>query len=160
VAFIREKCQQREKAPEGWKTTGCLADHFGVDNGTVEKEVALYRKENPKWFQPYLDEKGSEREHLHPDFIKAFTLLRESRSEKAPVGWRTNKGLWNELSEVYSLDKRTVQQIAEMQLVDHPEWREKYLTPEGKFIFHYHPDLVEYIKKEVDRTKKKKFNTL
>ncbi|MFA6383527.1 MAG: SNF2-related protein [Parcubacteria group bacterium] len=154
VEIIFRDAFKIEIAPEGWKTKNTLANELSVAERTVSRIADKYRESNPNYFKKFkLGNTGSVYEHFSPilaDIVRAELL----KVEKAPVGWKTNKKISNELS----VSADAIKHVARDYLKTNPEYFKNY-RDEGRRIFlHYSPELVQIIKNVIEAKKIEKVN--
>ncbi len=144
VNILKEQCARKEKAPKGWMTVAQVAALSDVQGGDVKVKLVAkqYRKSHSKWFKQYMGGYHFT-EHFHPDLVN---ILKEqcARKEKAPEGWMT-PGKLSKHPDIQGKDSKLAS-IAEAYRKDHQEWFKPYRTG-SVLVEHYHPDLIEILKK-------------
>lgn len=75
--------------------------------------------------------------------IGELTLQEGEQFELSPEGWMTNHSLATEIHASYD----TIKRITDDHRESHPEWFKLYKTKEGRLAEHFHPELVEILKK-------------
>ncbi|MCC7469977.1 MAG: DEAD/DEAH box helicase family protein [Bacteroidetes bacterium] len=144
VAILKEQFARGENPPEGWMTAGQISRLPNVQ-GKIKKvytAAETRRTTNPEWFKFYVA--GSKPTlHYNPDLV---TILKKqfSRKERAPDGWMTHIQI-SRLGSVRG-ERGVVKTAAESYRQDHPEWFKMYMSG-VHYYEHYHPDLVEILKK-------------
>ena len=96
--IIRNSIAEREQTPEGWLTTGALAEEFKKNDSTIKKIAEQYRTSHPDWFCDYRAMGGQYRSHYSPELCDIIRN-RIAEEEQSPEGWLTNKALARELTK-------------------------------------------------------------
>lgn len=160
VSHIRTEVANRTKAPEGWQPLTSLVDK--ADKKTIQhlidKNLGLYGKKEEDWVGSYVDVTGKHSKHLHPELIKLVAEELDGR-ETAPEGWLTNHALSEILKKEQEAGKRiihrraTIREVIKKYRGTNPEWFKTFKTNYFPSFLkeHFHPDLVEIIKKELTR---------
>lgn len=141
--------KQYQEVPENWITNSALAKLLNKDFKTIKNKAEQYRVSHPEWFQKYFGNRGNLENYYHPDMVKQIVEYFKEIGEKAPYGWITNYALRKLLHKNFSIIKNK----AEQYRVSHLEWFQKYLDTTGVRREHYHPDLVQKIKDDLDNKK-------
>ncbi|TAN33388.1 hypothetical protein EPN28_02460, partial [Patescibacteria group bacterium] len=133
-------------APDDWKTNNGLAEILDISNSSIKLLAAPHRHSHPEWFQMYLEKSSkSAREHFHPDLINLIKRNIEER-ELAPEGWMTNR----EVAKEMNTGCKTIADMADHYRSSHPEWFKIYLDKAHKPNEHFHPDLINLIKRNIE----------
>ena len=147
VEEIRKEIESRpDKASEGWYTNAILVHQLHAGTETIEDIVKSYRSTNPEWFQKHRTSNNLVGEYFHPDLVAIIKKSLALRLELAPDNWKTNSAL----SQLLGVEFKLMKKIAASFRETHPEWFKEYSYQLGKTSEHYHPDLVQKIKEEIE----------
>ncbi len=160
VAYIRTDVENRAKPPEGWQVVSSLEDKTTgkTIQRLVNKNIQLHGKKVDEWVGDYVGATGKPSRHLHPELIRLITAELDER-ESAPAGWLTNHALSEVLKREQAAGKKTIHRRATIREIikkyrgNHSEWFKTFKTTYNPFFLkeHFHPDLVEIIKRELMR---------
>jgi SNF2 family DNA or RNA helicase/ubiquinone/menaquinone biosynthesis C-methylase UbiE len=146
--IIRKEVSEFQPAPPGWQTyedSSKILDYYAEG---VKKLAIPYRKTHPEWFKFYLNIQKRPFEHYAPELIE--TLRQQiALTKEAPPGWGGPFELAKELAteDIPQLPMyNKIRRFAGYSRKQHPEWFKDYRTKTGTSA-HYHPDLVDKIKK-------------
>ncbi|MCX6780587.1 MAG: hypothetical protein NT003_00490, partial [Candidatus Magasanikbacteria bacterium] len=142
IKEVEKKLSSRQKPPVGWESLNDLRRLFKFDPSTLENFYKKYEKTHPEWRKIFLNENGKMVPYWHPDFILLFKETFTSR-QKAPSGWKTLGPVAQELD----ISPQTVESLMERFRDLHPEWFKEYLNKGKNFYEHFHPDLINELKK-------------
>ncbi|HRH31919.1 MAG TPA: SNF2-related protein [bacterium] len=146
IENIRKELAERSpEAPEDWMTKSAISKVMNRSTQTIEKISDNYRTEHPEWFADYTDTVGKIVEHYHPDLIRVIESELLMGPIEAPSGWLTKTAIAN----VLKTSAYTVAGIARKYRSAHPDWFVSYADTTKKTAEHYHPDLIEHIRKEL-----------
>jgi SWI/SNF-related matrix-associated actin-dependent regulator 1 of chromatin subfamily A len=142
IAKIEDEYAKREDAPQGWLTSGALAEKLNTTISTVQNRAERYRKENPEWFKNYNTPRVPNREHYAPQLVKNIEDL--LKVELRPEGWTTKRVLANDLKTTSQI----VERISAQYRSSNPEWFKEYKTIQGVVLEHWAPELSKRVTEE------------
>ncbi len=145
VAAIESSLPKQQQAPEGWMTNNALAKKLSVDYSTIKKIADSFEDMPSEWRKSYHDGTKKLSTHYHPELIARIQEEVSSR-QPAPEGWLTTSSLASDLKVSF----KRISRIAAKYQDENPEWFRPYTLGERKYSTgHYHPDLVDAIREEV-----------
>lgn len=154
VKIIQEKVEKFKNIPEaseGWETSSSLAKKLSVGQATIAKISDQYRKTNPEYFEKSKDKMGNIREYYSTELVK---IIQEKIREFKEVpmikdGWKANRVLAEELG----IHENTLKKIANPYRETNPQYFEYQKRKSGGMFESYSPELVELLKKEIEKFK-------
>ena len=157
IEIIKKKVEEFKVIPKAegiykdWRTNNGLINELGATYETIKKIADKYIKSNPEYFKELRIESGPKRSHYSPELIKIIRkeINKIPKAEGMYKDWRTN----NLLAEEFSLSEPTVKKIADQYLETNPEYF-KELRSKGGITIYYSPELIEIIRKEINKIPK------
>ncbi len=150
IKTIEQEDKEIKIAPAEWQPTQVLAKSLGVSDKVVSRIASSYREKNPEWFKVMRYEKSRPFEFLSPRLIRIITE-EVSSMEPAPVGWKTA----GEIQRETAVSKTLINTIAGEFLALEPGMSFDYKAPGGQTAKHFAPELVDLIKEEIDKRKRR-----
>lgn len=134
---------------EGWKNHLALMRGLKISRSKIDEFVQRFRAENPNWFETQKPKSGQATEHYHPDLVKQIELHFPVFPEQKD-GWESLGAL--KKNHNISVADKTIQVFVDQFRSTHPYWFEIQRPKAGPPTEHYHPKLVETIKKHFSST--------
>jgi hypothetical protein len=136
------------EAPDGWATPTEIAKTAGFDIETVENIAAGRIGQSAELTKRFLN-RNRQRTLFYCPELKKFIEEELSKRERAPEGWMTKRGLASLLDVDFASVERIVDGYAEM----HPDWFKEYRSIKGNMRIFLGPELVEIVRKVVEKRK-------
>lgn len=155
VKLIIAEIYERRPAPTGWMTEKGISDTLTgllgrrASRQLVGQMLKKFSLENSEWAQKFSGRSGINT-YYHPDLIDRVRDELQKR-EPAPPGWVSNTRLARQLAEEgYDQSGRdAIRALADKFRLTNPEWIKEFVDDGGLILWHYHPNLVEIIRREL-----------
>lgn len=151
--FIAQKARtyfKRYKNPlAGWMMVQQIKKlHNHLKPNTVSHQVRLLKNENPKWAKKFrVPQESRIDEYYSPLLIKKVAERLENRSsESAPEGWKTYDMLDND--KRLGVGRTKLMGFINGFRATNPEWYKVYPSVKNFPTEHFHPTLVEMVRRE------------
>lgn len=144
IKILREKSEEIEEVPEGWKTNKKIGTELGRNRKLITKIVDRYRESNPEYFKDFKPKSGSSvSEHYSPELVQ---IINENLPSVPKDGsWKNASQLENTLG----VNQYQIQKLVNNYRETNPEYFKNF-TVKGGTSEHYSSELIELIKEELD----------
>lgn len=153
VNLIKEQVTANQPPSEGWLVLRQLARQLKRSPQTVKEIAYRIGQNHPEWIKGVQGSGGTQL-HYAPELIEEVKRKEQEENvfanqalQFAPEGWLTNSGLAKLLGIHFNNAKKIAERFRESQ----PGSFQIYFDSKGRPREHYSSDLVETIKKIIDR---------